>query len=135
MVAGTLPWVWMILTPVAVPPGTVMTYLVPLSDLQAQLSQPLPFIVIQLVGNLLVLAALGAAAPVRFAALAGPLRLLALGAGCSLLLELLQQVLATGRVFSVDDIALNAIGCLLGGLATYRWWARPRVGAPVDLAS
>lgn len=131
MVAGTLPWAWMVLTPVAVPPGTVMTYLVPLSDIHAQLSQPLRFIVIQFAGNLLVLAALGAGAPARFVALAGPLRLLALGAGCSLLLELAQRVLVTGRVFSVDDILLNAIGCLLGGLVTYRWWARPRVGALV----
>ncbi|MEV4413921.1 VanZ family protein [Catellatospora sp. NPDC049609] len=135
MVLGTLPWVWMTLTPVSVPEGTVLVYLVPLSDLRAQLTQPLPWVVVQTVGNLAVFFALGAGAPVRFAALASPARLLLLGAGCSLLVELTQRVFVAGRVCSVDDVLINAAGCLLGGLLTYRWWARPAVPAAPDLAA
>lgn len=121
MVFGTLPWVWMILTPVKVPPDTKMVHLIPLSDLIALMAQGQG--VIQIGGNLGVLFALGAFAPVRWHALASPWRLLLLGAGGSLVLELSQRALATGRVFSVDDILLNALGCLLGGLLSYRWWA------------
>jgi hypothetical protein len=125
MVLGTLPWVWMTLTPVQVPDGTVLVYLVPLSDLRAQLTQPLLWVVAQVGGNLLVFCALGAGAPVRSAALASPVRLLLLGAGCSLAIELSQRLFVAGRVFSVDDVLVNAVGCLLGGLATRAWWSRP----------
>lgn len=121
LVFGTVPWVWMILTPVEVPPGTKMVHLIPLSDIIALIQQGQA--VVQIGGNIGVLFALGAFAPIRWPRFAGPLRLLALGAGCSLGLELLQRVLATGRVFSVDDILLNALGCLLGGLVSRRWWA------------
>ncbi|MBV1851479.1 VanZ family protein [Catellatospora tritici] len=122
-VAGTIPWVWMIMTPVQVPPDFVRVYLIPLSDLRVQMIQPIGFIVPQIVGNLLVLFALGAGAPVRAAVFATPWRLFALGAACSFVLEVVQHLFVSGRVFSVDDILVNALGCLLGGLATRRWWA------------
>lgn len=130
MVLGTLPWLWMTLTPVQLPDGAVTVYLEPLSDLRAQLTQPLSFVVPQVVGNLLVFFALGAGAPVRFAALASPARLLALGAVCSLAVEVIQHLFIAGRVFSVDDVLVNAVGCLLGGALTHHWWARSRVPVP-----
>jgi len=122
MVYGTLPWLWMILTPVKVPPDTVMTHWVPLEDLLDLWGTHQTWV--QIGGNLGVFFALGALAPVRAAALARPWRLLALGAGCSLIVEVLQRLFVSGRVFSVDDVLLNAFGCLLGGIVTYRWWRR-----------
>jgi glycopeptide antibiotics resistance protein len=130
MVLGTLPWVWMTMTPQQVPPDTTMLYLVPLSDLGQQFTMPLPWVVAQIGGNLLVFFALGAGAPVRFAALASPARLLLLGAACSLAIEVTQLLFVTNRVCSVDDVLVNAVGCLLGGLVTRPWWSRARVAVP-----
>ena len=76
----------------------------------------------QVVGNLLVFAALGFFAPLRFAALASVPRILALAAGCSVLVEAAQYVLRLDRVSSVDDVLLNAAGAGLAALASRRWW-------------
>lgn len=122
MVYLTMPWLWMILTPVRVPPDTIMTHLVPLNDLKNLFGTDQFWF--QVGGNLGVFFALGALAPLRTAILASPWRLLALGAGCSLTVEVLQRLFVSGRVFSVDDVLLNALGCLLGGLVTYRGWRR-----------
>ena len=129
-VVGTLPWLVMGLWPIDLPPGTQRWRLVPLADVALQLSGPLTDAFVQITANLLVFFALGVCAPVRYPALARPARLLALGAGASLLLEVCQQVFATGRVFSVDDILLNGLGCLLGGLLSRPWWARASTSAP-----
>jgi len=75
-----------------------------------------------IVGNLLVFAALGFFAPVRFAALASLRRILALAAGCSLMIETAQYVLRLDRVSSVDDVLLNAAGATLAALASRPWW-------------
>lgn len=115
MILGTLPWVWLILTPKRLPPNAITVYLVPLSDLWHQRD------VVQIVGNLLVLFAFGAFAPIRFPSLTLP-RLTLLGGAISLTLELLQHFFVPGRVFSVDDVWLNALGCVLGGLVTRRRW-------------
>jgi hypothetical protein len=123
MVAGTLPWIILLLTPIELPLGARRFYLTPFSDIWVQLAGPPGEVVVQLGGNLLVLFAFGAGAAVRWRALAGPWRLFAAGAAGSSLLELIQLATASGRVFSVDDILLNAAGALLGGLATRRWWA------------
>ncbi|MGC4948765.1 VanZ family protein [Streptomyces sp. DT224] len=122
MVHGTVPWVWLILMPGAHAgevPGRVS--LVPLVDLVTM--GPLG-----LAGNLLVFAALGFFAPMRYAALASLPRVLALGAGLSVLLETLQYVLRLDRVSSVDDVLVNAAGAALAALASTRWWL-PREGA------
>ncbi|MFF3018970.1 VanZ family protein [Streptomyces sp. NPDC057939] len=116
MVHGTAPFVWMILMPGAgagIVPGRVS--LVPLLDLVTM--GPLG-----IVGNLLVFAALGFFAPVRFAALASVPRVLALGAVCSVLVETAQYVLRLDRVSSVDDVLVNAAGAALAALASRRWW-------------
>jgi hypothetical protein len=120
MVYGTLPWIWLTLIPgpgAGIVPGRVS--LVPLRDLVTM--GP-----IGIGGNLLVLAALGFFAPIRFAALATVPRILALGAGCSILIEVSQYVFQLDRVSSVDDVLVNATGALLAGLASRRWWRRER---------
>jgi VanZ family protein len=72
-------------------------------------------------------AALGFFAPIRFAALASVPRILALAAGCSVLIETAQYVLQLDRVSSVDDVLLNTAGAVAAALASRRWWrARQR---------
>ncbi|MEV7418606.1 VanZ family protein [Streptomyces sp. NPDC089919] len=116
MVHGTVPFLWLILMPGAgagAVPGRFS--LVPLRDLATMGA-------LGIAGNLLAFAALGAFAPVRWAALASPLRILALGAGCSAVVETAQYVLRLDRVSSVDDVLVNATGAVLAGLLTRRWW-------------
>ncbi|GAA3935733.1 VanZ family protein [Actinoplanes auranticolor] len=123
MVYGTVPLVWMTMQPgpgAGVVPGRVS--LVPLRDLVTM--GPLG-----IGGNLLILAALGVFAPMRFAALASVPRILALGAGSSILIELAQYVLRLDRVSSVDDVLVNATGAVLAGLVSRRWWS---AAAPVS---
>ena len=118
MVYGTVPFVWLTLMPgpgAGVVPGRVS--LVPLRDLVTM--GP-----IGIGGNLLVFASLGFFAPMRFAALASVPRILALGAGCSVLVEAAQYVLRLDRVSSVDDVLVNAAGAVLAGLVSRRWWRR-----------
>ncbi|TXS28605.1 VanZ family protein [Streptomyces sp. ms191] len=116
MVHGTVPFLWMTLMPGAgagVVPGRLS--LVPLRDLATMGAGGI-------VGNLLVFAALGYFAPMRFAALASVPRILALGAACSVLVETAQYVLRLDRVSSVDDVLVNAAGAALAALASRRRW-------------
>ncbi|MFI6824148.1 VanZ family protein [Micromonospora sp. NPDC050187] len=125
MVYGTVPFVWMTLMPgpgAGIVPGRVS--LVPLRDLVTM--GP-----VGIGGNLLIFAALGFFAPMRFAALASVPRILALGAGCSVLVETAQYVLRLDRVSSVDDVLVNATGAVLAALASRHWW-RATAEAPSD---
>ncbi|GID91540.1 VanZ family protein [Amorphoplanes digitatis] len=126
IVYGTAPWIWMIMTPgdrAGAVAGRVS--LVPLRDLLAVLAAGPLTVTVQVVGNLLVFAALGLLAPLRFAALASVPRILALAAGCSVLVEVAQYVLRLDRVSSVDDVLLNAAGAGLAACASRRWWRVP----------
>ncbi|MEV6522945.1 VanZ family protein [Longispora sp. NPDC051575] len=126
IVYGTVPWVWMILLPGSRAGAvTGRLSLVPLHDLVKIFADGPARATGQIVGNLLVFAALGFFAPVRFAALASVTRVLALGAGCSVLVEVAQYVLRLDRVSSVDDVLLNAAGAGLAALASRRWWRTP----------
>ncbi len=119
VVHATVPMVWLALMPgsgAGVVPGRVS--LLPLRDLVTM--GP-----IGIVGNLLLFAALGFFAPMRFAALTSVPRLLLLGAGCSALVETAQYVFQLDRVSSVDDVLLNTTGTLLAALASRRWWRTP----------
>ena len=119
LVYGTVPFIWMTLMPgpgAGVVPGRVS--LVPLRDLITM--GPLG-----IGGNLLILAALGFFAPMRFAVLASVPRIVALGAGCSVVVETAQYVFQLDRVSSVDDVLVNAAGAVLAGLASRRWWRTP----------
>jgi len=116
MVYGTLPFVWLVLMPgsgAGIVPGRLS--LVPLQDLPTMG-------LLGIVGNLLVFAALGFFAPMRFAALASVPRITALAAGCSLLIETAQYALQLDRVSSVDDVLLNTAGAVVAALASRRWW-------------
>jgi hypothetical protein len=128
MVHGTVPWVWMIMLPGShAGTGPSRVSLVPLRDLVAVLASDPMTATVQVVGNLLVFAALGFFAPIRFVALASVPRILALTAGCSVVVETFQYVLQLDRVSSVDDVLLNAAGAGLAALASRRWWRTPRV--------
>jgi hypothetical protein len=119
MVYGTVPWIWLIM----VSGGLVKAVnLVPLRDLDTM--PP-----VQIIGNLLPFAALGFFAPLRFAALASVPRILALAAGCSVVVEVAQYVLPMDRVSSVDDVLLNAAGAGLAALASRPWWQQPSSAA------
>jgi len=121
-VAGTLPWLWMVFTP----RDTYRNlHLRPLYELPWYLQLDGRTALIQFLGNLLVFAAFGAAAPVRwpltFAAVTG------LAAGGSAMIETLQYVLNIGRTASIDDVLLNTTGAALGALLTRRWWIRQQL--------
>jgi hypothetical protein len=129
LLAGTLPWLWMILTPD--PHGARRVNLVPLRDLAMLAPRDL---VVQIGGNLLVFAALGALLPVRFRA--GTAVVAVTAAVAAATVETLQYVLALGRVSSVDDVLLNTVGAVLAAQATRQWWRvrsgdDGRVTAPV----
>jgi glycopeptide antibiotics resistance protein len=125
-VAFTLPWLWMILTPLP-QPGAV--HPVPFQEVPGYLAASPGEIVVQVGGNLAVFAAFGALAPVRW-----PLRwwqVVALAAVGSVTVESLQFLLDLGRVTSADDVLLNTCGAGLAALVTRRWWRRgvPKYGA------
>jgi glycopeptide antibiotics resistance protein len=47
-------------------------------------------------------------------------------AGLSVVVEVLQFVLQLGRVSSVDDVLINALGAALASLLSVRWWRARR---------
>ncbi|MFI6048997.1 VanZ family protein [Streptomyces violascens] len=124
MVHGTLPLLWLTMMPgAAAGTAPARVSLIPLRDLVTM--GP-----VGIVGNLLIFAPLGFFAPMRFTALASVPRILALGAGCSALVETAQYVLRLDRVSSVDDVLVNAVGAVLAGLASRRWWRTTAQAAP-----
>jgi hypothetical protein len=70
---------------------------------------------LQLAGNLVLLAPLAALAVLRRPALAPPLRLGGAALAAAVGIELLQWLLPLGRVVSPVDAALNVVGALLAG--------------------
>jgi hypothetical protein len=122
-VAGTLPWLWMILTPL---PRDGEVHPVPFQEVAGYFSVPPEEAVVQVVGNLAVFAAFGALAPLRWRLGSRPVVVLgvvaAAAAAGSVLVETLQWALDLGRVSSVDDVALNTAGAVLAALPTRRWW-------------
>jgi glycopeptide antibiotics resistance protein len=111
MVVTTLPWLWMILTPLD-GPGSVR--LVPFVDLVSVMAADGWVVLAQIGGNLLVFAGFGAFAPMRWRLSA--LQVIGLAALASGLVEAGQYVFELGRVSSVDDVLLNAAGAGIGTL-------------------
>lgn len=111
MVAGTLPWLCVVLTPL---PAAGAVRLVPVVDLAQVLDGHPLTAFFQIVGNLLVFAAFGLLAPVRWRV--GPATVMAVVAAASTTVETLQHVLALGRVSSIDDVLLNTAGAGLAAL-------------------
>lgn len=120
MIAGTAPWIWMILTPTD---GERGIDLVPFRDLVAVLQAAPQTAIVQVVGNLLVFAALGALLPARSPRMAGTASVALVAAAGSITVELLQYALHLGRVSSIDDVMLNVAGAALAAQVTRRWWA------------
>jgi hypothetical protein len=120
MVVGTAPWLWMILTPSSADGGV---HLVPIVDLIQVLTGDALTAVVQVGGNLLVFAAFGFFAPMRWRIGAGAVTLAA--AGGSIMVEVLQYSLALSRVTSVDDVLLNAAGAGLAALLSWRLISPP----------
>jgi VanZ like protein len=115
LVFGTLPGLW-----ITTRPGDRLgivggVSLVPGRDL-------ITMGTVQIVGNLLILAALGFFAPLRFSSLKSLPRILLLAAGGSAMIETAQFVFRLDRVSSIDDVLLNTAGAGLAALASRRWW-------------
>jgi hypothetical protein len=128
-IIGPLPWICMALTPLD---GERVVTVVPLRDLAAQIGGDGGFAAAQIGGNLLVFAAIGFFAPMRWPAMCGLTRLFTVGLIGSVTIEALQFSLHLGRVSSIDDVLLNAVGAALGGLASRQWWAtRPEPDTPI----
>jgi hypothetical protein len=126
IIYGTVPWVWLTMLPgPRAGEVTGAVSLVPLRDLQTMST-------VQVVGNLLIFAALGFLAPLRFPALASVPRVTALAAALSAGIETAQYVFRLDRVSSVDDVLLNAAGAALASivslasLTSYRLATQPR---------
>lgn len=130
IVYGTLPGVWLTMAPVSwtgAVPGP--PHSVPLWDLVTVLEIAPLTALVQIVGNLLVFAPLGFLAPLRFPALASIPRIMALTAGCAVLIDTARYVLRLelfvpqlGQVSTVDEVLLNVAGAGLAALASRRWW-------------
>ena len=125
IVYGTVPWVCLTMLPGSrAGEVTGAVSLVPLRDLATMSTT-------QVVGNLLIFAAFGLLAPLRFRALASVPRVTALAAAGSALIETAQYVLRLDRVSSVDDILLNTTGAALAALVSLTLpLTVHRVGAP-----
>jgi VanZ like family len=122
MVAGTLPWIWMILTPLR---GRREVRPWPVLDILTQIHEGMAFAFFQIVGNLLVFASFGFFAPIRWPI--RPVAVVVIAALASATVEGLQYVLDLGRVTSIDDVLLNATGAGLAAMASgvlaHRVWA------------
>jgi hypothetical protein len=129
-VAGTLPWLFLVLTPRG---GAGGVQLVPFADLIDLASADPRTIVEQLVGNMLLFFLAGVFVPLRFRV--GLLAVFLGGAVGAALVETAQFAFGTGRVASIDDVLLNAIGALLGALISRRWWRVSPVVAEPDAES
>jgi glycopeptide antibiotics resistance protein len=79
---------------------------------------------VQVGGNLLVFAAAGFLLPVRWPVGIGTVLLAA--AGVSAVVEGLQYALDLGRVSSVDDVLVNALGAGLAAALSKVVWPRSR---------
>ncbi|MGX1805288.1 VanZ family protein [Nocardia sp. NPDC055321] len=112
IVVGTVPWVWMILTPLE--GGERGVNLVPLVDLIDTVAEGSFNSFVQVSANLAVFVPLGLLLPLRFSRFAGVGRMVAVGAVLSLGLEIAQYVLDLGRYSSVDDVLMNAAGAGIG---------------------
>lgn len=124
LVAGTAPWLFMGFIPHW--EADRAAHLVPLVDLVDQWRVGPAFFAVQVGANLLVFAAAGFFVPIRWRV--GPGAVLAGAAVASALLEIGQWLFDIGRVTSVDDVLVNAVGAWLAALCAAPWWARRRMG-------
>jgi hypothetical protein len=122
--AGTAPWVVMILFPTSAPRQVNLD---PISGLAGVLTGAPIDAIIQMGGNLAVFAAFGVFGPMRWRL--GAWAVTGLAALGSAVLETLQYVLDLGRVTAVDDVLVNAAGAGIAALLARRW-RLPRLPEP-----
>lgn len=113
LVYGTVIPIWLTM----LPGGESGVSLVPFRDMA---TTP-PY---EIVGNMMLLAAVGLLAPMRFRALASVTRTTLVAMALSCAIETCQYVLPIGRVASVDDVLLNTTGAALAAMFSRPWWAR-----------
>lgn len=82
----------------------------------------------EIVGNLLLLSAVGFLVPLRFRRLASVPRTALVAMAVSGAIETCQYLLPVGRVASVDDVILNTVGAAAAALVSRPWWASSRGG-------
>jgi glycopeptide antibiotics resistance protein len=125
MVVGTVPWLWMTMTP------NHNWYrggnIVPLRDLMHEFQVGTVYALIQITGNLAVFAALGFGMPIRWRV--GPAAVLLVAAAGSTTIETLQWVLDLHRYSSIDDVIVNTAGAVAAAWVARPWW-RSRLRVP-----
>ena len=116
--------------------------LVPFATIGAQVRMGAGGAIVQIIGNLGLLLPLGLIGPIVMPSLRRPGRLLAVALGTSVVIELLQLIGTTARLFDrsvdIDDVILNVAGALLGWLMWRAFaWLRARASreASADEAS
>jgi glycopeptide antibiotics resistance protein len=105
-------------------PSDYRPQLVPFEGILVELENSPVATLAELFGNVLLFAPLGFLLPLLVPAMRRWWRVLAVGAGVSLLIELYQLAWPGVRKASVNDVLMNALGALLGfaalRLASYR---------------
>jgi glycopeptide antibiotics resistance protein len=120
IVFGTLPWTWMGFASAG--EGVRGVILIPVLDLVQQVRFNGEFAFYEITSNLMFMLPFGALAPLRWPSMASLARVTLVAAAYSGAIEFLQYALGLGRVSSVDDVLVNAVGALLGAGLTMRWW-------------
>ena len=85
-------------------------------SLRFYLERPTKEAVLQIGGNLALLAPLGVLLPIVWTTLRGPIRLALLAAMFSFAIEAVQGLLVMGRAFDIDDVILNVTGVVIAYL-------------------
>ncbi|WP_245667529.1 VanZ family protein [Actinomadura macra] len=85
-------------------------------SLRFYMDRPIKEAVLQMGGNLVLLAPLGVLLPIVWVSLRGPIRLALLTGMFSLAIETVQGTVVIGRAFDVDDVILNVAGVVLAYL-------------------
>ncbi|WP_245868404.1 VanZ family protein [Actinomadura meyerae] len=93
-------------------------------SLRFYLDRPTKEAVLQIGGNLALLAPLGVLLPIVWTTLRGPIRLALVTGVLSLTIEAIQGALVVGRAFDVDDVILNVTGVVLAYLILGRRLSR-----------
>ncbi|TDB90530.1 VanZ family protein [Actinomadura sp. 7K534] len=93
-------------------------------SLRFYMDRPIKEAVLQVGGNLALLAPLGVLLPIVWTTLRGPIRLAIVASMLSLVIEAVQGLLVVGRAFDIDDVILNVTGVVIAYLLLGRRLSR-----------
>lgn len=85
-------------------------------SLRFYMDRPTKEAILQIGGNVILLAPLGVLLPLVWTTLRGPVRLALVSGMLSLAIETVQGTFVMGRAFDVDDVILNVLGVVLAYL-------------------